>query len=266
VTVQLESPSWAEGRHAAPRLPLQERVILVAALGAITALSWLYLVWMPMAPADVGVLAGRLLAVLPPRLAAGLLTFMMWAVMMVAMMLPSASPMVLTYGRIVRGRSDTPAYALWIFAGAYFVIWTAFSAAATGGQLVLEQASLLRGAAQATPLIGALLLLLAGIYQLTPLKSVCLVRCRSPLGFFMTEWRSGASGALTMGIKHGVYCVGCCWTLMGLLFVFGVMNLLWVAALSGLVLLEKLAPSGGLIARASGILMLAGAIALAAHR
>jgi predicted metal-binding membrane protein len=244
---------------------LQERVIRVAALGAITALSWLYLVWMPMLPSDVGIV-GRLLAVLPTRVAGALLTFMMWAVMMVAMMLPSASPMVLTYGSIVRGRADTAAYAVWLFAAGYVAIWTAFSAATTAGQLFLEQTSLLRGAAQATPLIGALLLVVAGIYQLTPLKSTCLAHCRSPLGFFMTEWRSGASGAFTMGIKHGAYCVGCCWMLMGLLFVFGVMNLLWVAALSGLVLWEKLAPFGRGISRASGILMLAGAIALVMHR
>ncbi len=262
----VESRSLAATGTVAPRLPLRERLTLLTALGAIIALSWLYLVWMPMAPADLGPIAPRLLAVLPPWLAGAWLTFMMWAVMMVAMMLPSGSPMVLTYARIARQRSDTPAYATWMFAAAYLVIWTAFSAAATAGQLALEDASLLRGPSRTTPIVGALLLMLAGVYQLTPLKNACLAQCRSPLGFFMTEWRSGATGAFVMGIKHGAYCVGCCWMLMGLLFVFGVMNLLWVAALSGLVLLEKLAPFGRAIARTSGVLMVAGAIALAAYR
>jgi predicted metal-binding membrane protein len=109
------------------------------------------------------------------------------------------------------------------------------------------------------------LLVLAGIYQLTPLKNACLAQCRSPLGFFMTEWRNGAAGAFAMGLKHGAYCVGCCWMLMALLFVFGVMNLLWVAALSALVLLEKIAPFGRIVARASGLIMLAGAAALVAY-
>jgi len=218
-----------------------------------------------MMPAEPGIMEGRLLAVLPPRLAYAVLTFMMWAVMMVAMMLPSASPMVLTYARVVRGCSENRAAALAAFAGAYIMIWTAFSAAATAAQLALEDASLLYGPTRPTPVVGAVLLMLAGVYQLTPLKTACLLRCRSPVGFFMTDWRDGAAGALIMGLKHGAYCVGCCWMLMALLFVFGVMNLLWIAALSALVLLEKIMPSGRFIARTSGILMLIGAIALAGY-
>jgi predicted metal-binding membrane protein len=261
----LQSPSLAQPVMPSRRLPIAHRLALLGALAVITAASWLYLIWMPMAPADFGVIPGRVLAVLPPRLADAALTFMMWAVMMVAMMLPSASPMVLTYARIVRARPGTAAYAVWLFAAAYVVVWTIFSGAATAGQLLLEQASFLRGPSQATPALGAALLVLAGIYQLTPLKNVCLAQCRSPLGFFMTEWRDGATGGFVMGLKHGAYCVGCCWMLMGLLFVFGVMNLLWVAALSALVLFEKIAPFGRLVARASGVLMLAGAAALVVY-
>jgi predicted metal-binding membrane protein len=259
----LASTAFPEGGADAPRLPLRERLTLLAALATITVLSWLYLVRMPMVPADLGTAGARLLAVLSPRLADVLLTFMMWAVMMVAMMLPSASSMILTYAAMLRRHTGSSAYGPSIFAGGYLVIWTLFSAAATGGQLQLERASLLYGASRTSSLIGAFLLILAGLYQLSPLKNSCLTHCRSPLGFFMTEWRNGLSGAFTMGLKHGAYCLGCCWMMMGLLFVFGAMNLLWVAALSVLVLLEKMAPFGHAIARVSGVVMLGGAIALA---
>ena len=240
---------------------MRERVTLLSALAVITGLSWLYLIRMPMAPADLGALGARLLSVLPPRLADVWLLFMMWMVMMAAMMLPSATPMILAYAAISRGRVHSLA-ATWLFAVAYLVIWTVFSAAATAGQLALENASLLYGPSRTTSIVGAALLVFAGMYQLTPLKNACLARCRSPLGFFMSEWRDGRTGGFTMGVKHGAYCVGCCGMLMGLLFVFGVMNLLWVAALSVLVLLEKIAPFGRAIARVSGVAMLAGAIAL----
>ena len=260
------TPALAGSGSVTQRLSHRERLILLTALAAISALSWLYLIRMPMVPADLGAVGVRLLSVLPPRLADVWLTFMMWSVMMVAMMLPSASPMILTYAAIARGRRSNSVYAPWIFAGAYLVIWTFFSAAATAGQLLLEKTSVLSGASRTTSVAGAILLMVAGLYQLTPLKNTCLAHCRSPIGFFMTEWRDGTSGAFTMGIKHGAHCLGCCWILMGLLFVFGVMNLIWVAALSVLILLEKLAPFGLAIARLSGVAMLGGAIALAVLR
>ncbi|HJU12358.1 MAG TPA: DUF2182 domain-containing protein [Candidatus Binataceae bacterium] len=248
----------------APRLSHRERLTLLAALAAVSALSWLYLIRMPMSPSDLGAVGARLLSMLPPRVADLWLTFMMWAVMMVAMMLPSASPMILTYAAVAR-RQHGLTYTPWTFAGSYVLIWAAFSIAATAGQFLLQKTAFLDAASRATSLTGAVLLALAGIYQLTPFKNVCLAHCRSPLGFFMTEWRDGNFGALIMGIKHGVQCVGCCWMLMGLLFVFGVMNLIWVAVLSFLVLLEKVAPFGHAIARISGVAMLAGAVALALY-
>jgi predicted metal-binding membrane protein len=260
------SSAFADSGTATPHLPWRERLTLLAALALISALSWLYLVKMPMVPADLGVLGERLLSVLPPRLADVWLTFLMWSVMMVAMMLPSASSMILTYAAVARRHSGTSIYAPLIFAGAYVVVWALFSVVATAGQFLLENASLLYGASRTTSVTSAVLLMLAGAYQVTPFKNRCLAHCRSPLGFLMTQWRDGTMGAFTMGIKHGAHCLGCCWMLMGLLFVFGAMNLLWIAALSGLVLLEKLAPFGHAIARVSGIAMLAGAIALAVHR
>jgi predicted metal-binding membrane protein len=242
---------------AAPALPLTDRIAIWGGLAGITAIAWLYLVRMPMTPAGLGGFGARILSAVPPRMANLWLNFMMWAVMMVAMMVPSASPMVLMYARIARSRKDVRAHGVWLFAVGYIVVWTIFSAAATAGQFALQRATLLTGGLTATPLIGGIILAAAGIYQLTPLKDACLGHCRSPMGFFMTEWRDGAAGAFRMGLKHGAYCAGCCWMLMALLFVMGVMNLLWVAAISMLVLIEKATPFGRAIARASGVAMIA---------
>lgn len=255
-------PCGAESA-APPALPLRERLTLWGGLAMITALAWLYLIRMPMAAEDLPGIAARLLLALPPQAADLWLTFMMWAVMMVAMMLPSASPMIVTYARIARSRGDSSRHAVWSFAGAYVVVWTLFSVAATVGQFALQRAALLRGDLTTPPLIGAIILAGAGVFQLTPLKDACLGQCRSPLGFFMTQWRAGSAGAFAMGFKHGAFCVGCCWALMALLFVMGVMNLVWVAALSALVLVEKATPYGRAIARTSGVAMVIAGAALA---
>jgi predicted metal-binding membrane protein len=189
--------------------------------------------------------------------------FLMWAVMMVAMMLPSAAPMLSTYARIAPTREGSRAYHVWMFAGGYFVVWTAFSLAATVLQYALQNAAIISNGLRTTSLAGGVILAVAGIYQLTPLKNVCLKRCRTPIGFFMTNWRGGARGAFAMGLEHGALCTGCCWMLMVLLFVAGVMNLAWVAAISVLVLLEKAAPYGRAIALASGVAMIAAGVVLA---
>ncbi len=251
------------GTPAPPVLPLRDQLTLWGGLVIITALAWLYLIRMPMAPEDLPGIAARLLGVLPAQAADLWLTFMMWAVMMVAMMLPSASPMIAMYARIARSRGDSLRYAVWFFAGAYVVVWTLFSVAATAGQFVLQRAALLRADLTTPPLIGAIILAAAGVFQLTPLKDACLGHCRSPLGFFMTEWRSGSGGAFAMGFRHGAFCVGCCWALMALLFVMGAMNLAWVAALSAFVRIEKATPWGRAIARTSGVAMVIAGIALA---
>lgn len=243
-------------------LPPGYRIVLWSALFIVTALAWLYLLRMPMTPSDIGGFGARLLLAMPASLADAMLLFMMWAVMMVAMMLPSASPMIASYARIVHGRADSPAAAVWLFAAAYLVVWTLFSVAATASQIALQRAALMTNALTTRPLVSALILVAAGIYQFTPLKDSCLASCRSPLGFLMTEWRAGASGAFRMGLRHGAYCVGCCWTLMLLLFILGVMNLLWVAAISALVLLEKVTPWGRTIARGAAVAMIVSGLAI----
>ena len=197
------------------------------------------------------------------------LLFLMWAVMMMAMMLPSAAPMILLFALVNRRRRDraSPAVPTAIFVAGYLLVWAGFSAAAALAQTALHQAALLSHTmATTSPLLGGVLLLVAGIYQWLPLKSACLGRCRSPLGFLDSEWREGRRGALVMGMRHGLFCVGCCWALMVLLFVAGVMQLAWVAVIAALVLVEKVAPGGrwvgrvgGVILAAAGVWMLAGA-------
>jgi predicted metal-binding membrane protein len=183
----------------------------------------------------------------------------MWAVMMVGMMAPSAAPMLLMYARVARQAKSAgkPLAATGWFAAGYFLAWAGFSLAATLAQWVLERAALLDARmASANVLLGAVVLIAAGIYQWTPIKNACLVQCQTPLGFLMSHggFRSDVRGCLYLGLLHGIYCVGCCWVLMALLFVLGVMNVLWIALLALLVLLEKLTPWGRWVARLAGAL------------
>ncbi len=195
---------------------------------------------------------------------------LMWWIMMIAMMIPSAAPMILLFARVHRHhraqaqkKASTPVQHVAVPTGAflagYLLAWLAFSLAATALQWLLERAGLLHSMLMwsTSHLLSASFLLAAGAYQLSPLKGACLVHCRSPIAFISRHWRNGRWGALRMGVAHGLYCVGCCWTLMALLFVGGVMNLVWIAGLAIFVLLEKLAPSGMWVAHASGFMMLA---------
>jgi predicted metal-binding membrane protein len=182
----------------------------------------------------------------------------MWIVMMIAMMIPSVAPVILLFAGVSRRRRvrGVPAAPVSVFTAGYLLAWTGYAILAALIQSALHSAALLSPAmATASPLLGGGLLLVAGIYQWLPLKGACLSHCRSPLGFFSTEWREGVRGALVMGFRHGSYCVGCCWALMALLFVAGVMNLLWVAAIAGLVLAEKAVPNGRLVGRIAGVLL-----------
>jgi predicted metal-binding membrane protein len=180
----------------------------------------------------------------------------MWAVMMAAMMLPSALPMLVIFERLC-ARNGEPAR--WrSFAAAYLLLWVAFSVAATIVQWLLQ------GRGWVDPMIvstsaplNAALLVIAGTYQFSPLKRICLARCRTPMGFLLGEWRGGVRGAFVMGLRHGLFCIGCCWALMALLFVGGVMNLAWIAALSIAVAIEKLAPRGERLAAVLGLALIA---------
>jgi predicted metal-binding membrane protein len=230
----------------------RDRAVVLAGVVVIAALGWRYMASMAgmeemMAPGPAGWRAADFIAML-----------VMWVVMMVAMMLPSAAPLLLLYARMARtgeerGKALAPTGA---FAAGYLLAWTAFSLAATLLQWALDRGALLSTRmAASTPWLGAAFLIGAGVYQLTPAKRACLVHCRSPIDFLMHHWRPGFTGAVRMGVEHGLYCVGCCWVLMGLLFVGGVMNLAWIAALSILVLIEKVAPRGDLLAFSAGWLL-----------
>jgi predicted metal-binding membrane protein len=191
--------------------------------------------------------------------------FVMWQVMMVAMMLPSAAPMILLYAAFARGARGAALAPTSVFAGVYGLLWAAFSAVAATAQLILIRQGLVSAATLrlGDGRIAGGLLVLAGLYQLTPLKRACLEQCRSPLSFVTRLWRPGWIGAARLGLAHGAYCIGCCWLLMTLLFVGGVMSLPWVAVLAVLVLIEKVAPIGERGAMAIGVLAIAAGIFMA---
>ena len=192
-----------------------------------------------------------------PRVA---LLWAMWAVMMTAMMLPTAAPLILLYASAMRRSADVeaPARRIYALATGYIFVWTLFSVAATALQRGLARGLVLTPMMEpATPLAGAAVLAIAGVYQLTPLKRACLRACRSPLGFMMQRWRDGVAAAFRLGVQHGIHCLGCCWALMLILFAGGVMNVVVILALTAWVLVEKLAPFGERTATASGILLLA---------
>jgi predicted metal-binding membrane protein len=247
----------------------RDRLLVASALAVTVALAWAYVLWLAadmdmggmdmtgfrMIPAGIGIM---LPANEPWRAIEFAYVFVMWAVMMVGMMTPSAAPMILMYARVGRqGRiAGKPLVATGWFAAGYFLIWIGFSLAATLVQWMIERAALLDSRmTSASDVLGGIVLIAAGVYQWSPLKDVCLAQCQSPIGFLMRYggFRGDLPGCLLMGLRHGAYCIGCCWALMALLFVGGVMNVLWIALLSLLVLLEKLAPFGQWIARAAGV-------------
>lgn len=267
----------------------RDRLVVVVALTIILVASWAYILsgaGMGMSAFDMTSLSmalgpsqetpmatgGAMVAMATPvdwTLGYALVMVFMWWVMMIAMMLPSAAPMVLLFAAVNRkqqeaGNRFVPTS---LFALAYLVAWAGFSVAAVALQWGLERMALLSPMlVSSSAIVGGVVLLAAGVYQLTPLKRACLKHCRSPLHFVMMHWRSGAGGAFRMGLEHGVYCVGCCWFLMGLLFFGGIMNLYWIAGIAVYVLLEKTVPMGhwlGYLVGAAlvgwGIVVLAGA-------
>ncbi|HUD97838.1 MAG TPA: DUF2182 domain-containing protein [Woeseiaceae bacterium] len=238
----------------------RERLLLGLVLIVVIALCWLWIVvmardmygsmsrssaWMMTSVWDVTHL---------------LLLWAMWAVMMVGMMLPAAAPTLLLYMRAARaqGADSHHGSRVYALAGGYLLVWAVFSMGATLLQRLLASGELLSAMMEpATPVLGAAILSLAGVYQFTPLKRACLRACRSPLSFLMRRWQPGWSGAFRLGLEHGIYCLGCCWALMLLLFAGGVMNLAVIAALTLWIVLEKLIPFGEPGVRVSGVFLIA---------
>jgi predicted metal-binding membrane protein len=242
-----------------------ERGLVAAALAGLTLLSWLYLLSlaadmraMPAAACEAMGM-GRATALSAREVG---LELAMWSVMMVGMMLPSAAPTILLVTSLQRRALPRAAAlrATGAFALGYVLVWCGFSVLATVAELGLQRAALLSPmGVSASPWLAGGLLVAAGLHQATPWKRRCLVQCRAPVGFVTRHWRPGAAGALRMGVVNGALCLGCCAALMALLFVGGVMNLLWIAALTAFVAVEKLAPQGARVARlAAPALVLAG--------
>ena len=239
----------------------RDRAIVGGALVAIALVAWLYLFHLSRA------MPGMNMADMPGMAmsrdhAWGVvdvaLLFVMWAAMMIAMMVPAAAPMVLTFAMVQRKQreQDRASIPTVVFLLGYAVVWTGYAAVAALAQWQLHEADLLSTAmVSASAWLGGALLLVAGVFQWTSLKQACLAKCRSPLSFLMTEWREGPTGAFVMGARHGAYCVACCWALMALLFVVGVMNLLWVSGLAVFVLAERVLPGGPAVSRAAGALL-----------
>ena len=237
----------------------RDRIIILLGLAGIAILAWVYTIhsaW-EMKSMDMSMDMPNMVTWGPVDLT---LLFLMWTVMMAAMMIPSVSQMVLLYAGSIRrnGRESRVLGLAGMFLLGYLALWAGFSLLAALAQWGLHEAALLSPMMVSTsPVLGGAILIAAGVFQWTPLKHACLRHCRSPLGFLMSEWREGGAGAFVMGLRHGTYCVGCCWLLMAVLFVTGVMNLLWVALIAAFVLIEKLAPSGEWVARIAGVLLAA---------
>jgi predicted metal-binding membrane protein len=247
---------------------LLSRPVLIsgAAIAAAIVLAWFWLAAHPMQMAGAVPGMEEMSAMPPEPWSASYLlaAFAMWALMMVAMMLPSAAPMILLHARIDRGTEAQRTRDSVLFALCYLAVWTGFSTLAAAAQAALVDSGLLAaaGLALGNRVLAASILLAAAIWQLTPAKAACLEQCQSPLRFVMRYWRPGPAGAMRLGLVHGLYCLGCCWGLMLLLFVGGVMNLAWVALLAAVVFAEKLAPPRWRIGRWLAVALAAGAAAV----
>jgi predicted metal-binding membrane protein len=254
----------------------RDRVAVLTGLAGITVAAWIYVVIDAhrMAGMSTGMTGHSMTATMHAM--AGVqpwtatefgLRLLMWVVMMVAMMVPTAAPMTLIYAAVARkaAAQHNPVAPTFVFVAGYIAMWSLFSIAATVAQWRLDRVALLSPMmVSSSAVLGGALLIGAGVYQLTPLKQACLRHCRAPAQFLSQNWHSGTAGAFRMGLKLGAYCLGCCWILMGLLFVGGVMNLLWIAAIAAFVLLEKTIPFGAAAGWFAGVAMiLVGALSLA---
>jgi predicted metal-binding membrane protein len=247
-----------------------DRTLVVAGLATVIALSWLWLLMgagLHMDEMDMG--GGQVMLMTPPWTPAyAAMIFLMWIIMMAPMMLPSAAPAILFLAARTRQKGERHAIrSSSQFALGYVVVWAAFSLIATGLQFGLDRAGLLSGTmASGSVVLAAALLIAAGVYQWTPWKQACLQHCRSPLDFLTRYWRQDPLGPMRAGAWHGAFCLGCCWMLMGLLFVGGLMNMLWVAGLAVLVLIEKLFPLGPRVSQLTGAALIVWGVFVLVHR
>lgn len=246
----------------------RDRVLAMGSVIALIALSWLYLARMNTPHGRDAIICASMPGMVAAPLQQFAAAFLMWAVMMVAMMLPTAVPAVHIFGTFARKRISltgrtSPTF---LFVLGYAAIWIEYSVLAAAGQVALSRASLLSPTLQSTSVaLSAAILLLAGAFQFTSFKDACLTQCRTPFAFFLAKWRDGNLSAFVLGTEHGSYCVGCCWALMGLMFVVGAMNLLWMGALSLFMLGEKIAPASWHFNRGAGVVLIIWSAFVATH-
>jgi predicted metal-binding membrane protein len=237
------------------------QIPVVGAIVLLTLLAWAYLLYqhghMTAAMADADAMRAMGMPMEQPWTITDVgFAFVMWVVMMAGMMGPSAAPVLLVVAKAARARGES-SRTTFLFGAGYFAVWTGFSIVATLAQWVLHNAALLSSSmAAVSPRAAGIALVVAGLYQLTPEKRACLQHCRNPIDFLMMHWRPGAAGSFGLGVHHGWYCLGCCWALMIVLFAVGLMNLVWVAAISAVILIEKTAWGGVALARVTGALLI----------
>ena len=239
----------------------RDRIIIICGLFFITLLSWVYIIYLYNQMVYMDMSALFFAMPMTPEWTAidFILLFFMWLVMMIAMMTPSVAPLILIFAMVNRQRrqQDRPFVSTAYLMTGYFLVWAAFSLAATCLQWLLQQISLLNPEMKTTSrILGGIILIAAGIFQFTRLKQTCLKYCRTPLDFIHRHWKEGNQGALRMGIENGFYCLGCCWMLMVLLFVAGIMNLLWIALIALFVLVEKILPQMKWIPYVAGVVLI----------
>lgn len=241
----------------------RDRVVIASCILLLTLLAWVYLFRLDHEMSVMESMARMGMPMdMPWTTRDFLLTFAMWSVMMVGMMAPTAMPVLLLFAQMRKDHKQP--LAATVFGLGHVTIWIGFSAIAASLQWALHRVTLLSsGMVVTSPYIAGIILIGAGIYQLTPVKAKCLTKCQSPLGFLMSNWREGSRGAFVLGTRHGAYCLGCCWALMLVLFVVGVMNLAWVAVLTVFIFIEKFGPRGLRLARIAGVvIILAGVLSM----
>jgi len=246
----------------------RDRAVVVAGAAGVTVLAWGYLVYLAQSMSGMG--SGMAMAQLQSWTAADFgFMFLMWWIMMIGMMVPTAAPMILLFATVNRRRREQegPYVPTAVFLSGYLLVWGGFAAVATVGNWALHVNSLMSSmmGESTSAYLGGGLLIAAGVFQWSRLKYVCLSHCRSPMSFLMSDWKEGPRGALKMGLRHGTYCVGCCWVLMALLFVLGVMNLVWIATLAAFVLLEKVVPARLRLSKVTGLLLVGWGVVVAAR-
>lgn len=251
----------------------KENIFVILCISILMILSWIYIFNISSMKTS-GTMDSKLYNIIMPQMEKWTLnntltTLVMWSVMMIAMMLPSAMPMVLVFSAVNKKRHSfgNQLVPTWIFVFGYIIVWIIFSLIATLTQLVIHNFALVSPEIRIiNPVLSGIILISAGVYQFTPVKEVCLKNCQSPLSFMMNYWRAGKVGAFIMGLHHGLYCVGCCWILMILLFVAGVMNLLWISLIAIFIFLEKVIQRNYLLSYIAGFLLIVWGFGLIAYR